>query len=76
VSAHVVDDITINKIVSFLALKDREDRYYGPARLVLAAGYDLGTEEGRARLAIRMFALNVRAVNTRYGRGQAKTFRP
>jgi hypothetical protein len=75
-SAYVVEDLTINKIVSFLYLKDQGDRYYGPARLVMAAGYDLGTEEGRVRLAVRMFALNVRAVNARYGLGAAKTFRP
>ena len=77
-SSYVVEDKTINKVVEFLSLKILSgDVFYAhTADKLLAQGYDLATHQGRVRLAVRMFALNVRAVDERYGRDEAKEFRP
>lgn len=78
-SAYVVDDNTINKIVAFFTLDTAGDaKYLGHHRNPLATlGYLLGYgEEEPRRLAKDMFALNVRAVDVRYGKGQAAEFRP
>ena len=75
-SAFVVQDETINQVVRFLWLH-RDDRGTNePLFLVKQAGYDVSTREGRERLASAMFALNVEAVNQRYGPDQAQRFRP
>lgn len=76
-SAYVVADSTINKVVSLLYLKTAgsESRYYvwnGLEKL----GYNLQTKEGQKQLAQDMFDLNCDAVNQRYGEGQAEEFRP
>lgn len=73
-SAFVVGDETINRVVSFLAT-DREGdwlRTYIQEQL----GLDLTTGMGRETLANLMFSLNCDAVNQRYGDEQAKEFRP
>jgi len=72
-SAYVVDDSTINKVVSFLNAKamgyDGRHRYK-------VEGYDLRKDEDCEKLANDMFALNIAAVNWRYGEGTAAQFRP
>jgi hypothetical protein len=73
-SAYVVDDETINKIIDFFYVKLLGDSHYWPARGIKEAGYDLDDDFDRARLGTAMFALNVRAVNARYP-GAAKQFR-
>ena len=75
-SAYVVDDSTINRIVSYFYTKSLGDRFYWPNRTIEEAGYNLEDKTDRERLANDMFALNVRAVNGRYGEGQAAEFRP
>jgi hypothetical protein len=72
-SAYVVDDSTINKIVSFLNAKAMG--YDGRHRYKIE-GYDLSKEDDCERLANDMFALNVAGVNARYGEGEAAKFRP
>lgn len=71
-SAWIVEDITINIIVTHLAfdpdghwLKDKFKE----------AGYDLETEAGRWKLGWELFSLNINSVNQRYGKNQAETFR-
>lgn len=72
-SAFVVGDATINLIVSFLAT-DRDGDW--TRRLIQReTGCDLTTGEGRKKLGLAMFELNCRAVNQRYGEGEAAEFR-
>lgn len=76
-SAYVVDDITINKVVSWLALEHYTSVTHSSCGDYLAeAGYDMRSRKGQRRLAEDMFALNVKAVNERYGEGEAAKFRP
>jgi hypothetical protein len=74
-SAFVVDDTTINKVVSFLASKAMYHRHYWPMRAI-EGHYDLTNDEDAHRLAHDMFELNVAAVDARYGEGEAAEFRP
>jgi hypothetical protein len=74
-SAFVVNDATINKVVSFLAFNQMKSRHYWPTR-VLKDHYDLTNDEDAHRLAHDMFELNVIAVDQRYGEGEAADFRP
>ena len=72
-SAYIVEDATINRIVSFLALNRDGDWY---RRLIKDnTGCDLVTPEGQRNLANAMFNLNCKAIDERYGEGQAKEFR-
>lgn len=68
-SAFVVADRTINRIVAFLA-KPNDGWYSDPARPFLELGYalrsDRGSWEQRKRLAADLFDLNCRAVDARY----------
>ena len=75
-SAYVVEDQVINKIVSFLNVAALgSDGYNYDIRSLKEAGYDLSTEADCERLAFEMFALNCFSVNERYGDGQHKEFR-
>jgi len=74
-SAYVVDDATINKVVSFLALKQQGSRGFYPAD-ALEGYYDLRDEADVSKLAYDMFDLNCIAVDQRYGEGEAAEFRP
>lgn len=72
-SAYVVENATINRVVSFLAI-DREGDYL--RRTILReTGCDLSTREGKDALGKAMFALNCNAVDQRYGEGESKSFR-
>jgi len=78
-SAFVVADETINTVVSWLEMKasGAPDLYFGGCSRILAeAGYQVEFSEHAERLADDMFALNVEAVNQRYGEGEAEQFRP
>ena len=65
-SAFVVQDHTINRVLSTLNAHDRR------AAETLAFAHDCATLD---ELGAAMFALNVRAVDARYGEGQAGEFR-
>lgn len=67
-SAYMVDDKTINKIISFLQ-NDSNMKWY-------MNGLKLDTDEQCEELGKQMFDLNVSGVNSRYGEKQAETFRP
>lgn len=69
-SAYMVEDSTINNIVATLRQNDSA-RY-----LLKRAGYDLYSDNDCKTLAIRMFVLNKRGVESRYGKGSALEFRP
>ena len=72
-SAFIVEDNTINKIITKLAY-DRDGDWL--KRKLKEKGYDLETLDGRAKLGWDMFSLNIRAVNMRYEDGHAEDFRP
>lgn len=74
-SAFVVSDTTINKIVSWLYQEPTNAVTWGGCQDILARhGYDIKTEQEARRLANDLFALNVRAVDERYW-GGAQRFR-
>lgn len=71
-SAYVVDDRSINRIVSKLhGSRDLTWLHRPLAEL----GFD-NTTEGNIALGQALFQLNVDSVNARYGDGQAAEFRP
>jgi hypothetical protein len=72
-SAYIVEDATINAVISFLA-KDRKGDYMR-RQILEETGCDLETTLGREALGQAMFALNCNAVEQRYGDGEAKAFR-
>jgi len=72
-SAYVVEDKTINKIVDWLLLDWMGSRQAAKHAL---NGYNLDIDGDAERLANDMFRLNVSAVNQRYGPGEAAKFRP
>lgn len=77
-SAYIVEDETINKIVSFLYAKangpDSSIRW--EATKLFKMGFDLASSLSCSDLAHKMFHMNVAAVNARYGEGEAEMFRP
>jgi len=76
-SAYVVSDEVINRIVSHLSYEHYQSVTHGCCKRILAeAGYDVETHDGAEQLADAMFNLNIEAVEQRYGKGQAKEFRP
>lgn len=78
-SAFVVEDGTINRIVSWLNVigmaGHNNERLYTLAPIT-KLGYDLSQDEDCKRLANDMFKLNCESINQRYGTGQAEQFRP
>ena len=71
-SSYVVEDETINKVVSYFA-NGRNIEWI--QRQLAAAGYDLETYQGKEKLGIDMFRLNLQGTNERYG-GGVEDFRP
>ena len=69
-SAFIVEDKTINEIVSIL--HNRDFRAYYLDGILTAAGVD---DADPAELGARMFELNIESVNERYGDGEAAGFR-
>ncbi len=72
-SAFLVEDKTINKVVTKLAM-DRDGEWL--RRMLKEKGYNLENLAGKQKLGWDMFGLNIRAVNMRYKGGQAEDFRP
>lgn len=70
-SAFVVSDETINRILSTLNHGTERQKAY---RLVAIAQAD-GTPGSIETLGHALFAFNLRAVDARYGKGEARTFR-
>jgi hypothetical protein len=73
-SAFIVEDKTINRVVTFLGT-DREGDWLR-RQVQEHLGLDLTTGVGRETLGQLMFSLNCDAVNQRYGENQAQEFRP
>lgn len=76
--AFVVDDETINKVVSYIYAKANGpgSSIYWKNTKLYKMGYDVFSDASCAELAQKMFAMNVAAVNERYGDGEAEKFRP
>ena len=68
-SAFMVNDETINRIVNYLVSLPES------LLVLVRLGYFLISPEDAKRLAENMFQLNVRSIEARYGKGQAATFR-
>ena len=79
-SAYVVEDETINRIIGWLEQDSVSTRWRVATYILKEHGYNLDLmqrQNGDAKqLAEDMFALNVTAVNQRYGPGEAAKFRP
>ena len=73
-SAYIVEDKTINRIITFLA-SDQEASHV-KSLLKTQLGLDHNDEKYHENLGTRMFSLNILAVNTLYGVGEAEKFRP
>ncbi len=74
-SAYIVQDKTINRVVSFLAMDRSSGGEYLRRIIQEETGCDLLTREGKEALGQAMFDLNCNAVEQRYGKGEAKEFR-
>lgn len=72
-SAFVVKDATINRVVTFLAT-DRESDYIR-RQIYKRLGVNLASDIGPETLGNLMFSLNCDAVNQRYGENEAAQFR-
>ena len=75
-SAYVVDDDCINRIVTYFINVSTGNGHEWTLRPLEEIGFKIkrNTEEQK-RLAEEMFALNVQSVNERYGQNQAEGFR-
>ena len=74
-SAFMVEDKTINRIVTWLAREVRTS-YSTIDRLARKYRIDITSDNWQENLANAMFQLNCEGVNARYGTGQAEEFRP
>ena len=74
-SAFIVEDTTINRVVTWLKREVQCSRF---TLDWLAREYnvDLTSDNWDEKLAQAMFQLNCDGVNARYGEGEAETFRP
>ena len=68
-SAYVVEDKVINQIVDALACARLREN------VLTETGCNLAVTEDRAKLGQSMFELNCTAVEQRYGKGEAASFR-
>ena len=77
-SAYVVNDDTVNSVVSWLSSEQFGNGItYGRAtRIIKKLGFDPGSDDFGQKLGQAMFDLNCQAVNERYGPGEAEKFRP
>jgi len=74
-SAYVVDDITINRVVGWIFHKAMGENHDYTIQSLKELGYILDTPIGCKRLAEDMFTLNCDSIEQRYGEGSAKDFR-
>lgn len=72
-SAYVVEDEVINRIVSYLS--HARGLEWTRREISEKLGVDLTTHAGQEELARAMFTLNCNAVEQRYGDGEASSFR-
>jgi hypothetical protein len=72
-SAFVVEDKTINRIITFLAT-DRDSDWIRKF-ILKELGINIGNPDGQETLGNLMFSLNCDAVNQRYGDDEAGKFR-
>lgn len=72
-SAFIVEDTTINRVVSWLGSVIRD--IYSVREELRKLGIDVNETEWKEDLGRKMFELNIAAVNTRYGEGEAEHFR-
>lgn len=72
-SAYVVQDEVINRVVSYLSHAHSLD--WIRREISEKLGVDITTHAGQEELARAMFALNCNAVEQRYGDGEASSFR-
>lgn len=77
-SAYIVEDETINKVVSYLYAKANcpNPSIHWESTKLFKMGFDLTSGPSCPELAHKMFNLNVAAVNEKYGKGEAEKFRP
>ena len=75
-SAYVVDDETINKIVSYLYVNANwaDSRICWNASQLVKMGYVLTDDASCSELAYKMFDMNVAAVQERYGEADGEGF--
>jgi hypothetical protein len=78
-SAYVVNDSTINGVVSYLnvmAVSSDQRQWWQTSSPLAEIGYNLADDDDCKRLANDMFALNLWAVDIRYGKDSVGHFRP
>jgi hypothetical protein len=74
-SAFMVDDQTINRVVTWLS-RETSNEFFWLDRLAKKYDIDLVSDRWDEKLANAMFQLNCDGVNARYGEGEAEKFRP
>jgi hypothetical protein len=72
-SAYIVADKTLNYVVNWL--RREIDRLPIISHKLNAAGFDTGVPGWAEKLGHAMFQLNIKAVDARYGNGEAGKFR-
>ena len=75
-SAFMVEDKTINRVVTWLKREVATSRHFTLDCLAREYGVDLTSDNWDEKLAKAMFQLNCDGVNARYGEGEAEKFRP
>ncbi len=75
-SAFMVEDKTINRVVTWLTREVATNRHFTLDWLAREYGVDLESAGWDETLAQAMFQLNCDGVNARYGKGEAEKFRP
>jgi hypothetical protein len=73
-SAFMVEDKTINRVVTWLR-DEIKHMYFIPKKLA-ELGIDTGKPGWEEQLGQAMFQLNIDGVTARYGKGEAESFRP
>ena len=74
-SAYIVEDKTINRVVTWFKREVTINRFTLDM-LAREYGVDLTSDRWNEMLAQAMFQLNCDGVNARYGNGEAEKFRP
>src|SRR5439155_17385111 len=74
-SAYVVEDTTINRVVTWLT-REVSRSSTTLERVARKYNIDITSDNWQETVAKAMFQLNCDAVHARYGEGEAETFRP
>jgi hypothetical protein len=75
-SAFMVQDQTINRVVTWLSREVATNRSFTFDQLAREYDIDLVSDGWEGKLATAMFQLNCDGVHARYGEGEAEQFRP